>query len=122
MKVYNKIHDFKACTMNTVGISTVADDVTPSESKPLAAPTPSGEPASSQEATSSDDSGKVRNTNTKCTIFISNLDFYKKEPDILDFVSRAGSVKDIRLVKAAGGRSKGFGYVEYNDEVHVYSS
>ena len=57
--------------------------------------------------------------NNERTVFISNLDFNKREPDVMELLSRAGEVKDIRLVKGARGRSKGFGYVEYKDEVRA---
>ena len=55
------------------------------------------------------------------TVFISNLNFKKKEADLYDLLSRAGNVKDIRLAKGQKGMSKGFGYVEYADEVRLYN-
>ena len=51
------------------------------------------------------------------TVFVSNVDFNIKEADLYEVMSRAGEVKDIRLVKGVKGKNRGFGYVEFKDEV-----
>ena len=51
------------------------------------------------------------------TVFVSNVDFNIKEADLYEVMSRAGEVKDIRLVKGIKGKNRGFGYVEFKDEV-----
>ena len=54
------------------------------------------------------------------TVFVSNVDFNKKEADLYEVMSRVGEVKDIRLVKGLKGKNRGFGYVEFKEEVRQF--
>ena len=57
----------------------------------------------------------------KCKVFVSNLRYETKESDLTPLFIQYGELKDIRLVKQAGGKTRGFGYVEYKDEVRLMS-
>ena len=47
------------------------------------------------------------------TVFISNLDFSLTEQQLMKVFSKCGDVIDVRLVKNFGGKSKGYGFVEF---------
>ncbi|RDD39002.1 Squamous cell carcinoma antigen recognized by T-cells 3 [Trichoplax sp. H2] len=55
--------------------------------------------------------------NEKTSVFISNVPFSAVEDDIRSFFSTCGNVKDVRLVRAPNGKFKGYGYVEFEDEL-----
>ena len=52
----------------------------------------------------------------KKTVFLSNLDFAVTEEVIREAMEKSGEVKEVRLVKNAGGKSKGFAYVEFSTD------
>ena len=79
---------------------------------------------STAESTSSDAAAKKsapdtteRGDKNLVTVFVSNVDFNKKEADLYEVMSPVGEVKDIRLVKGLKGKNRGFGYVEFKEEV-----
>lgn len=49
------------------------------------------------------------------TVFVSNLDFATSEETLRSIFEQDGSITDLRLVKDFKGRSKGFGYVEFEN-------
>jgi hypothetical protein len=51
------------------------------------------------------------------TVFVSNLDFSSDEAAIKEFFVPAGEVEETRLVRDFKGRSKGFGYVVFTEDV-----
>ncbi|KAL6057841.1 Polyadenylate-binding protein 1-like [Balamuthia mandrillaris] len=55
-------------------------------------------------------------TSAPWTAFLGNLSYDLYEQDLDDFFSGAGcKIVSIRLMRDAGGRTKGFGYVEFED-------
>ncbi|XP_028400531.1 squamous cell carcinoma antigen recognized by T-cells 3-like isoform X2 [Dendronephthya gigantea] len=52
----------------------------------------------------------------KCTVFVTNLPFELKSSEIEDVFKVHGKVKQVRLVTNRSGKSKGYAYVEYEDE------
>ena len=48
------------------------------------------------------------------TVFISNLGFTVTEDELRDFMSSTGLVTDVRLVKKPTGQSKGYAFVEFD--------
>ncbi|CAB4011806.1 Squamous cell carcinoma antigen recognized by T-cells 3, partial [Paramuricea clavata] len=60
---------------------------------------------------------KFPTTLDKCTVFVTNLPFEIKSVDIEDVFKVHGKVKEVRLVTNRSGKSKGYAYIEYEDEV-----
>ncbi|EDO28482.1 predicted protein, partial [Nematostella vectensis] len=56
----------------------------------------------------------------KHTLFVSNLPFDAKESEIEELFSKHGVVKQVRLVTNRAGKPKGYGYVEYEQEVSAF--
>lgn len=52
----------------------------------------------------------------KCTVFVTNLPFEMKSTEIEDVFKVHGKLKQVRLVTNRSGKSKGFAYVEYEEE------
>ncbi|CAB3983959.1 Squamous cell carcinoma antigen recognized by T-cells 3, partial [Paramuricea clavata] len=59
---------------------------------------------------------KFPTTLDKCTVFVTNLPFEIKSADIEDVFKVHGKVKEVRLVTNRSGKSKGYAYIEYEDE------
>ncbi|XP_048582482.1 squamous cell carcinoma antigen recognized by T-cells 3 [Nematostella vectensis] len=55
-------------------------------------------------------------------VFISNLLFSITEDHLRDKFSKLGEVLDVRIVKNMAGRSKGYAYVEFNNESTVQAA
>ncbi|KAK6189074.1 hypothetical protein SNE40_005118 [Patella caerulea] len=53
------------------------------------------------------------------TVFVSNLSFNVNEDSIKDIFCKCGEISEIRLVKNIRGKSKGYAYVEFVDELCV---
>lgn len=54
------------------------------------------------------------------TVFVLNIPLKVDEEDLLEFFTKAGKVRDIRLITdRVTGRSKGFGYIEFFDKASV---
>ena len=53
----------------------------------------------------------------KHTLYVSNIAFEVKEEDIKTLFQEVGSVKQVRLVTNRSGKSKGYAYIEYENEV-----
>eukprot|EP00123_Amoebidium_parasiticum_P017282 comp23784_c0_seq1/m.41268 comp23784_c0_seq1/g.41268 ORF comp23784_c0_seq1/g.41268 comp23784_c0_seq1/m.41268 type:complete len:885 (-) comp23784_c0_seq1:484-3138(-) len=51
--------------------------------------------------------------NQACTVFVKNLLYAVTEDELAAFFSKVGEVKEVRLVRSAQGRSKGYAYVEF---------
>ncbi|XP_022340245.2 spliceosome associated factor 3, U4/U6 recycling protein-like isoform X1 [Crassostrea virginica] len=54
---------------------------------------------------------------SKRTAFVSNLDYSIDEDGIGQIFAKCGEMTDIRLVKTIKGKSKGYAYVEFKDEL-----
>ncbi|XP_048775052.2 squamous cell carcinoma antigen recognized by T-cells 3-like [Ostrea edulis] len=54
---------------------------------------------------------------SKRTAFVSNLDYSIDEDRIGQLFAKCGEMTDIRLVKSIRGKSKGYAYVEFKDEL-----
>ncbi|XP_061162766.1 squamous cell carcinoma antigen recognized by T-cells 3-like [Saccostrea echinata] len=54
---------------------------------------------------------------SKRTAFVSNLDYSIDEDRIGQLFAKCGEMTDIRLVKTIRGKSKGYAYVEFKDEL-----
>ncbi|XP_046840830.1 squamous cell carcinoma antigen recognized by T-cells 3-like [Xenia sp. Carnegie-2017] len=52
----------------------------------------------------------------KTTVFVTNLPFEMNSTEIEDVFSEHGKVKQVRLVTNRAGKSKGYAYVEFEDE------
>ena len=50
-------------------------------------------------------------------MFVSNLVYAIDETKIGEIFAKCGELTDIRLVKSFTGKSKGYAYVEFNDEL-----
>ena len=59
---------------------------------------------------------KFPTTLDKHTVFVTNLAFEMKSSEIEEVFKVHGKVKEVRLVTNRSGKSKGFAYVEYEDE------
>ena len=53
----------------------------------------------------------------KCTIFVSNISYDLPEDQLKEILSAAGEVREVRLALDGKGSSRGFGYVEFVNEV-----
>ncbi|KAL4224155.1 Squamous cell carcinoma antigen recognized by T-cells 3 [Mactra antiquata] len=53
------------------------------------------------------------------TVFVSNLSFDIDEDKIKSFFDKCGAIDEIRLVKNFKGRSKGYAYVQFEDQLAV---
>ncbi|WAR03245.1 SART3-like protein [Mya arenaria] len=53
------------------------------------------------------------------TIFVSNLNYKVDEDNIRDFFKKCGQIEEIRLIKNFKGQSKGYGYVQFADQLSV---
>ncbi|XP_041347974.1 squamous cell carcinoma antigen recognized by T-cells 3-like isoform X2 [Gigantopelta aegis] len=53
------------------------------------------------------------------TVFVSNIRFDLDEDRIKEIFSKCGNITDVRLVKNFKGKSKGYAYVEFEDELCV---
>jgi len=50
-------------------------------------------------------------------IYVGNLSFQTTEDDLSDFFKKAGAIESVSIIAdRETGRSKGFGFVEMNDE------
>jgi len=50
------------------------------------------------------------------TIYVGNLSYNSSESDLKDFFGDCGNIKQVRLAKDPGGKFKGFGHVEFEDD------
>ncbi|KAK2180910.1 hypothetical protein NP493_420g02015 [Ridgeia piscesae] len=70
-----------------------------------------------------DNTGEVTPKTTSrrqaCTVFVSNLDFKVNEEGLKELFSKLGDIAEVRLVKNFKGKSKGYAYVEFTDELPV---
>ena len=60
------------------------------------------------------ESGSSSQKDDKKTVFLSNLDFAVTEEVIRESMEKSGTVSEVRLVKNAEGKSKGFAFVEFS--------
>merc|ERR1719318_533982 len=51
------------------------------------------------------------------TVFLSNLDYTVGDDDVKDVMSSSGVILDVRLIKKPNGQSKGYAFVDFEDEV-----
>ncbi|CAF0786412.1 unnamed protein product [Didymodactylos carnosus] len=58
----------------------------------------------------------VSDLNSLTTVFVSNLPYDVNEDQIQQALSSAGKIKEVRLTKHWSGKSRGFGYVEFENE------
>ena len=56
---------------------------------------------------------------SSCTAFVSNLAYNMDEGSIKEVFSKIGEIVEIRLIKNFKGKSKGYAYVEFKDELCV---
>ncbi|KAJ8312590.1 hypothetical protein KUTeg_009963 [Tegillarca granosa] len=66
--------------------------------------------------------GDTSHYNYEVTAFVSNLDYSVGEDRIGEIFSKCGEIVDIRLVKTFNGKSKGYAYVEFKDELCVQNA
>ncbi|KAK3597200.1 hypothetical protein CHS0354_003704 [Potamilus streckersoni] len=64
-------------------------------------------------------STRQRETDYDRTIFVSNLLYSIDEDRIKEIFSKCGAVSDVRLIRNFKGASKGYAYVEFEDELPV---
>lgn len=60
-----------------------------------------------------------REDKSTCTAFISNLAYHIDEEKIKEVFADIGEIVEIRLIKNFKGKSKGYAYVEFKDELCV---
>ncbi|XP_071179062.1 squamous cell carcinoma antigen recognized by T-cells 3-like isoform X1 [Mytilus edulis] len=82
------------------------------------------EPPAKVQKTDEDDrlhegQGDMGPDKSSCTAFVSNLAYDVDEDHIKDTFSQFGEIKEIRLIKNFKGRSKGYAYIEFPDELCV---
>ena len=66
--------------------------------------------------------GTSSHGDNKKTVFLSNLGFDLTEEVIREAMERSGEVKELRLIKSAAGKSKGFAYVEFSTDDEAKSA
>ncbi|KAL3858472.1 hypothetical protein ACJMK2_013061 [Sinanodonta woodiana] len=64
-------------------------------------------------------STRQRETDYDRTVFVSNLLYSIDEDKIKEIFSKCGQVSDVRLIRNFKGASKGYAYVEFEDELPV---
>eukprot|EP00112_Aurelia_sp_Birch-Aquarium-sp1_P005065 Seg1574.20 transcript_id=Seg1574.20/GoldUCD/mRNA.D3Y31 product="Squamous cell carcinoma antigen recognized by T-cells 3" protein_id=Seg1574.20/GoldUCD/D3Y31 len=52
----------------------------------------------------------------KNTVYVTNIPFELKKEDLEEIFKKIGDLKEVRIVTNRAGKSKGFAYIEYNDE------
>jgi len=56
-------------------------------------------------------------------IYVGNLSYNTTEDELRDFFANHGEISDVKLIiDLATGRSKGFGFITYNDAKHAESA
>jgi RNA recognition motif-containing protein len=65
---------------------------------------------------------KIRD-NIKHVLHISNLNFKTKENHLKEFFESKGisSIKELIIIREDSGKSRGFGFVEFENEVNVFN-
>ncbi|KAH3887201.1 squamous cell carcinoma antigen recognized by T-cells 3-like [Dreissena polymorpha] len=74
------------------------------------------EPPEKKAKSDVDPASKASENNT---VFVSNLNYKIDEEQIKSFFKKCGEIEDIRLIKSFQGKSKGYGYVQFTDELAV---
>ncbi|XP_034337393.2 squamous cell carcinoma antigen recognized by T-cells 3 isoform X2 [Magallana gigas] len=93
----------------------------PATKKPKIDETPNNGAGGDSPTTHSDFVEKAEQDPDKSrrTSFVSNLDYSIDEDRIGQIFAKCGEMTDIRLVKTIKGKSKGYAYVEFKDELGV---
>jgi RNA recognition motif-containing protein len=60
--------------------------------------------------------GESREENAKRTLYIGNLKFESNEETLKEAFGKFGNVVEARVPRNDGGRSKGFGFVQFETE------
>ena len=58
----------------------------------------------------------------QATIHVGNLSFNCKDNDLEESFKKFGIIKSVRIPKNERGLSKGFGFVEYQDEISAFKA
>uniref|UniRef100_A0A673BCR0 Deleted in azoospermia-like n=1 Tax=Sphaeramia orbicularis TaxID=375764 RepID=A0A673BCR0_9TELE len=58
---------------------------------------------------------------TRNALFVGGMDMKVDENDIQDLFARFGSIKEVKLIRYAGGICKGYGFVYFNEDVNIQS-
>ncbi|KAF6020481.1 SART3 [Bugula neritina] len=75
---------------------------------------PSGAPPAKKSKPSDEEKKADYSQTDNTTIFVSNLAYDVTESTLTDIFKQCGSVKEVRIMKGKGDKSKGFAYVEFD--------
>ena len=103
---------FKAGVTPPPGFKKTGDSIAP----------PPGFPAAKEDQNVGSNPVTSSQEDNKKTVFLSNLDFAVTEEVIREAMKKSGEVKEVRLVKNAAGKSKGFAYVVFSTDDEAKSA
>ena len=68
------------------------------------------------------ESGEIDKSKYAITVFVSNLSYSATEDDLNSAFKHIGDIVDIRLVKSANNKSRGFGYIEFHSREEMLAA